>query len=628
MADLTSSNPYSAGVLGAVRGAQGLFADINKTPVVGDQSITPADEYESSFSEEQVAGLTKEWRRIYERYYADIEKTQNTAYDYWLSKQKTDTVDSLEGRDIVDNLIFEALETFLPIATRANPDPLVSSDNSPEGQALAKDVKNALASQADRQKLRMKLKGLTRNWALMRLGGIEISYDYAIDDIKTTVINSKRFLFDPKGFIDEAGFFVGDWLAVRHDFSASRLEQMFPKKATEIGLKARDKKGTRLEIIKWWYRDTDVFYTLDDLVLAKNLNPHWNYDGEIKRLDPESGTEIVEEVQGRNHLQKPTAPYVFLGVFKTGIQPHDDTSLILQNITNQDLINKRYRQIDRNVDSQNNGIVVDGNKFTQEQAAEAASALRRGASIRVMGDVNTVFKRDAAPALPADVWNSLRDGREQLKNIFGISGATPSGIAREETARGKILVNQLDSSRIGGGITEYIEQVADSVYNLWVQMMYVHYDNEHYVNAVGAQEGEEMIVLKNTRFTRNLIVTVKEGSLIPKDPLTQRNEAIDLWSQNAIDPLTLYQKLEYPDPMSAAKQLLTWQMVQKGVLPPQAYIPSFESPAFNPPEALPGTGTNAVNTPAQSGAPAPVNPTSPESVQQQGQQLLASVPVQ
>jgi len=230
MSQLTDSSPYSAGVMGAIKGALGLFKDINKTSSTGDQSVTPADEYESSYSEEQVVGLTKDWKKLYERYYADIESTQDTAYAYWLSKQKVDSVDTLEGRDVVDNLIFESLETFLPIATRANPDPVVSADKSPEGQALAKDVKDALVYQADKQKLRMKLKAATRNWALMRIGGIEVSYDYQIDDIKTTVIHSKRFLFDPEGYIDDAGFFIGDWIGVRHKFSASRLIEMFPTK--------------------------------------------------------------------------------------------------------------------------------------------------------------------------------------------------------------------------------------------------------------------------------------------------------------------------------------------------------------------------------------------------------------
>lgn len=633
---ITDSNPFAAGVMDSVRGALGLFKDVNKTPTVGDQSIVPMDEYESTLSPEKILELTRDWKKQWETYNAGIEKTQDTAFQYWLGQQKTDAIDNIEGRNLVDNLIFESLETFLPIATRANPDPLVSSDNSPEGMALSKDIKDALVFQADKQKLRMKLKSLTRNWAIMRLGIMEISYDYSTDDIKTTVLNTKRVMLDPKGYVDESASFVGEWAGIRTDFKVSTLVEMFPEHKKEIELKGKMKKGTKLEVIKWWIGGTDIAFTLDELVLAKKKNPHWNYDMMEKRLDPETGVEMEELIQGRNHFPKPMMPLVFLSVFKTGIQPHDDTSLILQNIGTQDQINKRYRQLDKNIDSQNNGMIVDGTKMTQEQAAEAASALRRGASIRVMGNVNEVVKLGAMPQLPGDVWASMRDSREQLKNIFGISGATPGGIQREDTARGKILVNQLDSSRIGGGVTEYIEQAADTAYNWWAQMMYVHYDNEHYINSVGAQQGQEMIMLKNTRFIKNMVITVKEGSLIPKDPMTERNEAVDLWSAQAIDPITLYKKLDYPDPMGAAKQLVLWQMLQKGMIPPQAYIPDFQQPPMASPFQTGGelpVGANPPGTPQAPGVGGqPVNPIGPANqpqpnpIEAQGRQLLQSVP--
>ncbi len=605
MADISSASPYARGVYDQVKGALGLFSSINKTPTAGDQTVSPADLYESSMSETDVIELTSDWKKVYNTYYKDIEQTQDAAYSYWLG-------------------------TFLPIATRANPEPLVMSDKSEVGQKLAKDVKDVLAHLADKVKFRMKLKGVTRNWALMRLGVIRMEYDYQKDDIDVEVVHPKRMLLDPNGTIDDAGFFTGQWLGERLNFSAKTLGEMFPDKKAAILQKAKGTEGTQLEIIKWWYQGTDTFFTLDNLVLAKRKNPHWNWDGEIKRVDPETGEEMVEEVQGTNHFPMPMAPYIFLSVFKTGIQPHDDTSLILQNLTLQDQVNKRMKQIDKNVDSQNNGLIVDGRIFDQAQAAEAASALRRGASIRTMGDVNTTIRRDPAPALPADVFNMLSTAKAELDAVFGISGATPEGIRKEDSVRGKILTSQMDSSRIGGGISEYIEQVADSGYNWMVQLMMVHYDNEHMINSIGAEEGQDLIAMKNTRFSVPITVTVKEGSLIPKDPLTQRNEAIDLWSANAIDPLNLYKKLEFPDPVGATNQLILWQMLQKGQVQPQMYLPSFEvaAPAQVPQAGAlpqPGDGTNEVNPQPEGQGVAPNNPEG--QVAQTSSQLLSSVPI-
>ena len=616
----------------AIKGVMGLFDNVNKVDGNGVQNIEEVDEYESNYSEQEIIDLKRNWIKEYSAYYADIEKAQKTSLEYWLGKQKTDNgLDMVEGRSYVVNKLFEAVETFIPIATRANPEPLVSSDNSEEGQQLAKDVKQMLVTLADKQILRRKLARMTRNWTIYLTGVMEVDYDIEIDEIKTTVINPKRIIFDKDGQIGEDALFKGDYLGVRTKVSASKLIQMFPKKKSDILNLCKGKLGTKLEYIKWWYKGLDVFFTLDDLVLGKFKNPHWNYDGEETRKD-DMGNDIVEIIQGTNHFERPTSPYVFLSVFNTGLHPHDDTSLILQNIAIQDQINKRYRQLDRNIDSQNNGIVVDGRFMTKEQASEAASALRRGASIMVQGNPNEVISRPQVPQLPSDVWNAVRSAEQNLSNIFGTSGSTPSGMKSEETARGKIMVNQMDASRIGGGVTEYIEQVADTIYNLWVQMMFVHYDNEHYSENVGEQDGGELMGLSRGRFVKSLRVTVKEGTLVPKDPLTQRNEAIDLWSANAIDPLNLYKKLDFPDPKGATQSLILWQMLQKGVIQPEQYLSTFQIEQAQPtglPGEQPGTGGPAIND--LGGTEAPVEP-APAGTQTAGaiqsQELMNSVPLQ
>ncbi len=617
-------------VYNAVKGVMGLFAGINKESGPEGQSLTPANEYTSKISDSDLIILKSQWMKDYQAYYKDIETTQETAFAYWIGKQKVDASDSIEGRDIIVNKIFEAVETFIPIATRANPEPVVTGDKTEEGQMLANDVKEGLSDLADTQKLRRKLAKMTRHWVINRIGVIEVDYDIEIDEIKTTPIQPKRMIFDKDGFIDEAGLFVGEYLGVRNKITASKLAQMFPEKKEIIMQKVNGKKGTKLEYIKWWYRGLDVFFTLDNEVLGKFKNPHWNYDGEETRINPETGAKTTELVQGKNHFKKPIAPYVFLAIFNTGLQPHDDTSLILQNISQQNQINKRYRQLDANIDSQNNGIIVDGNKMNKEQAAQAASARRRGAAIMVNGNPRDTVVLDGAPQLPSDVWRAVEKAESNLANIFGTSGSTPGSVNKEESVRGKLLINQLDSSRIGGGVTEYIEQVADTVYNLWVQMMYVHYDEPHYVNASGSKEGAEMIMLINSRFQSKLTVTVKEGSLIPKDPLTQRNEAMDLWSANAIDPLSLYKKLDFPDPAAATQGLILWQMLQKGQIQPQQYLPTFEG---NTPGQLqtgeqPGTGGPAINPLNGAGPDLSQAEAGPqEGADIQSKQLMSSVPI-
>lgn len=613
-------------MMGAVRQVQDLFSKVNKGDSKVPEMEKQEDEYTSKFTEEEVLKLTNAWQKDYETYETDICKQQDISVDYWLGKQKVDMVDQVEGKNSVVNKLFEAIETFLPIATRSNPEPLVSSDNSEMGQQLAKDVQKSLIHIADDQKLRRKLAKMTRHWLLYLLGAVEVDFDLEIDDIKTEVINPKRFIFDKDGYVDESGYFRGEYIGVKCKNSASRLASMFPEHKDYILSLAGKKKGTKLHYIKWWYKNTDVFFTMPGKVLGKFKNPHWNY--EVEGAIDEMGN-IIPGAEAINHLKKPQAPYVFLSIFSLGLKPHDETSLVLQNISQQDGINKRYRQLDKNIDSQNNGLVVDGRLMTNEQAAEAAGALRRGASIVVQGNPNEVIVQRQAPQLASDAWRSVEKSEENLANIFGTAGSTASGVESQETVRGKIMINQMDSSRIGGGVTEYIEQIADSIYNLWVQMMIVHYDTEHFVNMLG-EDGEETKGIINTNFIKPLTVTVKEGSLVPKDPLTQRNEAVDLWSQGAIDPLNFYKKLDFPDPVSATQSLILWKMLDKGAITPEMYLPSFQIPSnpTNLANTMPGVGGPAVNEPTGTdiGQQNPEIGTQ-EAAGAKSQELLQAVPI-
>lgn len=611
------------GAYGAVKDALSIFSPFNKAAGgAGDGQGTPdvIGAYRSTLPDEEIIALTNQWKRDYQTYFREIEQVQKTSYEYWLGKQTVNTVEDMldSNRRLVDNRIFNALETFIPVATRADPDPLVTIDPSAGDQQLGDLVRAALVYQADRQKLRMLNKAIIRDWAINKIGVFKVSWDPIEGDIKTEVINPQRMIWDKDGYVREGGIFTGDYTGEQKKLSAETLVKLFPEHKDWIMSKAGGRKGTKLDIVEWWYKGRDYFFTMDDRVLGKFKNHLWNYDG------PEGSA-----VQGINHLSQPMSPYLFLSVYSTRQAPHDDTSLIQQNLAMQDLVNRRFRQIDKNAEATNNGIVVNG-EFNSEQASLAAEAIRKGGAIRAPGkvtDVRTAVIRLPAPPLADYIYESLQDVRHEIDNLFGTAGSTPEGVESTQTARGKILINQLDASRVGGGVTEYLEQVDDSLYNFWLQVMYVYYDLPHYASSLGTQGAQQLIQLKNVDFRGKILVTVKEGSLVPKDPLTERNEAMDLWSANAIDPITLYQKLDYPDPMGAAENLLKWQLIQKGVLSPQALFPDFQAPPAMIPGTQPGTGGPAVNEPpAQGEAGNPPTPGSNTAVENQGTQLLQSVP--
>lgn len=534
----------------------------------GIGKLTP--ELELSMADKELIDLTEQWQNNYKLYNSEIEKIQKFSEKYWLGEHY-DAAQYLDQnkRPLQDNLIFEALETFLPEASKKSAEPVVTSDNTNEGNALSKQVKGMLTYLADKLTLRLKVKKMTRHWALYLLGVMKVGWSVETNDITLTPVRPQKFILDKDATIDESGHYTGGYLGEYQEKTAEELVTLFPKKAEFIKKQVEGKMGTKMTYIEWWTPDK-LFYTYKTEVLEKFRNPHWNYPQPSQTVD-EYGNPVETVTPGVNHFLVPKVPYIFLSVFNLGKRPHDETSLVYQNLSNQDLINTLGKQIVRNVKAMNNGIVLSGEVFTKEQAAQAADELADGGALWVpSGDVSRSYKRDQAPALSSDVFNQRIDARTELRNIFGVRGSSAQGIASENTVRGKIIIGEKDSSRIGGGISEYIEQVYDSIYNWIVQMMYVYYDEVHYASVLGNAKAQEIIQLRNSDLNRKLTISVKEGSLIPKDSLTQANQAIDLWGAGAIDPISLFDKLDFPDPKGAAEQLYIWRTAPDLLFPEAA----------------------------------------------------------
>ena len=92
-------------------------------------------------------------------YEAKIKIRQALQKQFYLGRQLDGTPNSTtpDGVPISANLIFEAVETFLPAALKSNPDPVVYSDNSDQGNKGSSDLKTMLQYHADALVLRRKL---------------------------------------------------------------------------------------------------------------------------------------------------------------------------------------------------------------------------------------------------------------------------------------------------------------------------------------------------------------------------------------------------------------------------------------------------------------------------------------
>lgn len=547
-----------------------LGADINKPS--SDRSINDTKEGVVSqklpelsleMSNEDIIKLTKKWDKAWtdSNIRTQWEKDAEENEKYWLGKH-FDTPRGNKDRTDVDNLIFESLETYLPQVTRRNPEPLVllaKSENNDDGVVdpvklkYVQKVKGRLGDLADTNKIRLKLKRVGRHWAIYLIGAVKHGWDLDNDCPTSKVVRAKKLIFDPDAWTDEDGY-TGKYVGEKRKLEASKILSIIgegtdtdtaaAKKAIEDLVK--EDTGTDIQFIEWWTREY-MCWTLKDTVLLKKKNPHWNWDRTENPAPTDMASEGVQvdtygnttaeqtEVKGINHFPSPKLPYDFLVVFNLGDQPMDKTSLIGQNLANQDRINKRNRQIDKNADNMNEGLVVSLERagLTESQAKQVSAALRKGGVVAIpSGNPQEAVYRPTVNGLPTDVFNDLADHRNRLRDIFGTRGSSAAGIGQEKTVRGKYLVHDLDTDRIGGGVSEYFEQFADNIFNWWVQLLYV-YDPAFQFVAGGRPP--------------KIVVSVKEGSLLPQDSTTLANQAVELATAGKMSTLDLYKKLEMPN---------------------------------------------------------------------------------
>lgn len=568
---MDDSNPFSSNVKGVTDLVENKT---NKIPSAGGVSPEGAvsekyDALKVTMTDEELLKLRDEYEKRYAPYEGKLKPRVQKMRESYRGHRPPGQALTETDIPLAANLQFEAVETFLSAALAKNPDPVVWCDNTPEGNAIANSVKTMLQFHADQLVIRRKLSIMVRQWAMDLLGGLKPGWDEKLKDVTIDNVKIRDYVFDPEGYVDAYGDF-SSWYGERKKVTAEKLIELFPDHKTYITLQVNGKLGTEVVYTEWWPNDDYCFYTFKEKVLDKHKNQYFNYPEPM--LDP-MGNPQIDELTGepmmttvRNHFAYPKKPGIFLSVYSLQEQPHDITSNIEQNIPNQNLITKRTEQIDYNVSTANNSYAFSEDNFTQETAKQAANARKKGNPILVPsgGPIANSIMPIAAQGLPADVFNQLEIAKNDLKNSWGIQGIAADQPDEDQTARGMILNQAQDTTRIGGGIGSAIEQVADNAFNWLVQLYYVFYDEPHFAAIMGNAKAVEYVTLTNQDLQRQLIVSVSPDSMKPKDEITNLNLAQALFDKGAIGPKTLLKMVDFPDPDESAADGVMYRLDPMG----------------------------------------------------------------
>lgn len=570
-------DPFTLSIAGV---DQLVSSDKNKHPSGSNNNPegVESDKFDAltlNMSDADLLKLRSEWEARYAPYESKIKPLFDRNLESYLGKRKDGQWLVSEG-PLAGNLQFEAEETFLAAALAKNPEPVVWADNTPEGNAVATAVKTMLQFHADQLVLRRKLSIMVRQWSIYHLGvlkhgwkSVKNAQGEEIGDVEIENRKIQDFIFDPNGYVNAYGDFTS-WLGERVTVTAEKLVEMFPEHKAYIELLVEGKMGTECVYTEWWTNEY-TFVTFKEKVLDKHKNQYFRYPE--PEIDPLTGQPALDPMNGelvltkpRNHFASPKKPYTFLSVFSLQEQPHDITGLIEQNISNQNRIARQTEQLDANISASNNGYAYSEDNFNQETAKQAANARKKGNPILIPqgGTIDSAIRELPAQSLPAAFFTQLENHKNDLRSSWGIQGIAAQQPDEDQTARGMILNQAQDTSRIGGGIGQAIEQVADNVFNWLVQEYYVFYDEQHFASIMGTAKAVEYIAFSNEQLDRQLIISVSPDSMKPKDEITNLNLAQALFDKGAIGPKTLLKMVDFPDPDEAAADGVLWKIDPMG----------------------------------------------------------------
>lgn len=600
-------DPFELNILGV----QDLVgSNTNKTFVGGlgdeeDVSSVQEDALSVDLTDEELLELKDQYEEEHDSYYPKIKPRQEQNKKYLVGMQRSN---GSNNKPVSSNLLFEATATFVPAALAKNPEPVVWSDNTPEGKKASSDLKTVLQFHAKTLGLREKLGVMVWHWSVYLTAILKYGWDSETNDVKMEIRKPQNFLFDPSGYADEFGHFVG-WLGERIETTAKKMIDMFPEHETYITVKVNGKLGTKVVYTEWW-TDEMCFSTFFRVVLDKHKNEFFNYG--TKTVDEEDGEEV--NVGGHNHFAKPMKPYTMLSVFSLQEQPHDFTNLIEQNLSNQDQINDRDAQIDKNARQSNNSLVLSGIAFNQETAHQAAQAIEDGDPIlSPNGDTSeSAIRRLPANALPNGLMEAQENNKNTLRGIYGTEGLTATQPDTDETAHGMVINTNRDASRIGGGMGDSLERVARSAFDYLTQLYYVFYDEPHFASIMGNGAAVSYVMLQMEDEARRFVVDVSPNSMKPKDEITQQNLAVQLMEGEMLDPLSFFERIDDPDPSGSATRLMEYK------LNPQGYMQQYLSPqGQQTQQSTPQTPGQQVETPnAPNSDPNLSAPPSPSNLSQ------------
>jgi len=507
-------------------------------------------------TDNELVTLITNWEMESTSYHDELKREQDLCEQYYLGNQtKRDRVPAYLSNHVT-NRIFEAIETAVPIITSKPPEFEVKPNTSSEEDVLlAEDIQNILSEEFDKLDVKEKLEVAARHMLMFRFGVLKPFYNTETKNVDVRYIRPQLI------YIPKYGQNVHElpYVMEKQNYTYQDLIDYFGEE------KIKDKITSNTEEKE--AGEPNKLYPIWEV--HTNDWTAWKSGGNILKSEK---NQYFDWGNGeKNFFEYAQKPYVFLTTFTYGKGLVSSPSTVYQSIPINDAINTVIRKVIDHVVKMGNGAwLIDKETMTFEEAKER---INNAAGIILHGNGvarQDMVRRDAPVPLPGHFFSMLSSLNAQFDNLWGLHSTTRGERQQQETATGRQLLKQADLGRMDMFVRT-IERAVDDLGDWFLQLMKMFYDQDKVYQVLTPEGAMRFINFKGSSIKKGFKVRVKAGSTLPTDREAEATRAVQLWQLGALDPITLYRKLNYPNPEQMAEMLMKWktgQLTQTPLPPP------------------------------------------------------------
>lgn len=479
----------------------------------------------------------------------------------------------------IDNRLFASVRAILSYATGQLAVPEITPSKGDEVYLKgARNLQSALYQHSLDEKVDSKTRAAVLNLITRKRGYMKLRWDPNAGmngDIVTEVCNPEDII------VDRYAGYLGNPNIIYHRIRCTidELISRFPKKTNEILEAYSIKQGRFTQMSRYvtyfeaWFSYMDKnspkegvawFVPEKNLILDKMPNPNWVYTGDDKQ------DKIT------NVLQRPPKPFIGFNYMNLGHSYIDETCLFEQAKPMQEMLNRRGRQIWENADYVNGRWVASKKVFTEEDAYKIVNKGAKTVALADTDDVGKALVNVASAELPAYVYNTLLDARNEIDTMMGTPSVFRGAQPDQKDTLGRDMMVKQQSGMLQDDLVRAVSTGMEEYYKIKLQMMRTYYTDDYWFQCKGADGKYEFIMLNGDDIDSNVKVGVEVDSTLPLDKQQIRATSLELWKAGqSIDYRSLMEDLGLPNPEVRSERYM------KSKLDPAGYMKSIELSTVN-----------------------------------------------